>query len=253
MRTETKMNTNEPEWNARYEVAVFDPRLTVELRVRSLGRVHDSEVGRAELQLSSLFKKAHDAEARGSGVVTQDRWCSLIHKERACGMIHVRLEYVFSPLFDFVASFEEPLDFDVAARQSAAVDRSAEEELGYIDAFKQLRGNVYRFLCSVTPLLQAVVFVRDVLEWKNSALTLLTLFSFTFVVYHQLYLSAVLLGTAVLMMRYLIGESSLVVCVCVCVWMGVGVGDIWKVYVSGEWVYVYRSVHECMFMLVIWT
>jgi len=195
------MNTNEPQWNARYEVAVYDPRLTIELRVRSLGRVRDSEVGVAELQLGSLFRKAHDAEEQGSGVVTQDRWCSLIHKERACGMIHVRLEYVFSPLFDFVASFEEPVDFEEVARLQAAAERPVQEDVGYIDGFKQLRGNAYRFICSITPLLRAVLFVRDVLEWKNSALTLLSLFVFTWVVYHQLYVSALFFGTAGLMVR----------------------------------------------------
>jgi len=174
------------------------------------------------------FSQVHDdipevhAELRklGYATATVRRWYPLVGRDRdsVTGLVHLRIVYTYSPVVDFIACFsDDEQDFlnelDSSKRSSKSKEKEMEKEKevdenaselnpeGYIAALRMIRLSGLRFIFSILPVLQTVLFLQDVFAWRNKFKSLLFLLCFLWVVYHQMIIFALSTALFVVLVR----------------------------------------------------
>jgi hypothetical protein len=142
------------------------------------------------------------AELRKLGYATASllKWYPLVGRDResVTGLVRLHIVYTYSPVVDFVACFsddEQQFLNEIKSKRSSRRKDAVDDEdpptgevnpEGYIAAVRMIRTAGLRFIFSILPILQMVLFVRDVLAWRNKFKSLFFLLCFVWVVYHEM-------------------------------------------------------------------
>jgi PH domain/C2 domain len=192
-------------WDQTFAFEVTDPNATLRLRVMSENTLlKDSELGHIELPMSSL----HGSESGGRDALEQ--WFPLTSesgKSEGAGMIELRIVYEYDVMWDFVACFENAERREEEAKEPEA---DPEPDMGYLTAFRILRGNVYRFLVAIIPILRLFLWLRGVFEWENVPQTLLVWLLFAWTMHANMLLPMLCSIVALFMIFHLFGNAKAV-------------------------------------------